>query len=45
MRDSGALTELLLTRLKNVESTEETSVSLRKRLMENKVKSTNCWIF
>jgi len=35
MRDSGALTELLLTRLKKVE-VPKIYVSLRKRLMENK---------
>ena len=35
MRDSGALTELLLTRLKKVE-VPKNYVSLRKRLMENK---------
>ena len=36
MRDSGALTELLLTRLKKVE-VPKIYVSLRKRLMENKL--------
>jgi hypothetical protein len=35
MRDSGALTELLLTRLKKVE-VPKNYASLRKRLMENK---------
>ena len=35
MRDFGALTELLLTRLKKVE-VPKNYVSLRKRLMENK---------
>jgi hypothetical protein len=35
MRDSGALTELLLTRLKKVE-VPKNYVSLRKRLLENK---------
>ena len=35
MRDFGALTELLLTRLKKVE-VPKIYVSLRKRLMENK---------
>ena len=35
MRDSGAFTELLLTRLKKLE-VPKIYVSLRKRLMENK---------